>query len=84
MFNAIKNHSMKLAVAAGSLGALALGSVAHAAADTAVTTPIQSFIDYGKENTLAVIGVVLLGVGAIFAVALGVKLAMKWIHRAAK
>jgi hypothetical protein len=83
----LKNTAGKIAVAVGSLGALIMGAAAHAAVDTDIigaNTPIQNFIDYGKENLLAVIGAVLLGVGAIFVVSLGVKVAFRWLHRAAK
>jgi len=82
-----RNKIIAAELAFGSAAALVVGRVAGATADPLVTgtnTPINNFVDYGKENILAVIGVVLLGVGAIFAVSLGVKLAMKWIHRAAK
>ena len=75
---------MSYGVLIGSVVALAAGSITHAAMDTDITTPLQAFLDYAKENILGVIGLVLLAVGAIFALTLGIKAAMAWLRRAVR
>jgi hypothetical protein len=84
MFSSLKKHAMSYGVAIGSVVALAAGSITRAAMDTDISTPLQAFLDYAKENILGVIGIVLLAVGAIFALTLGIKAAMAWLRRAVK
>ena len=84
MLKDIKQNFMKYGITVGTLAGLTLASISHAAVDTDVMTPLQAFIDYAKENILGALGIVILGVGAIYALTLGIKAAMAWFRRAVR